>query len=53
MKIGRPKIKNKKENISLTINKEVDDALTKFLEDKDLTKSQYVEYLIKKDMNKK
>jgi len=48
--IGRPRIKNKKENISLSINTEIDNALTEFLKDKDLNKSQYVEYLIKKDI---
>lgn len=48
-KIGRPKITSKKENISLSINSEIDDILTEYLKDKDMTKSQYVEYLIKKD----
>lgn len=51
-KIGRPTIKNKKENISLTINKEIDDILTEYLKDKNMTKSQYVEYLIKKEQQK-
>ena len=51
-KIGRPKVKNKKQNISLSINTEIDDILTEYLKDKDLTKSQYVEYLIKKDQQK-
>ena len=51
--IGRPKIKNKKKNTSLSINIELDDALTEFLKDKDLTKSQYVEYLIKQDILKR
>lgn len=48
--IGRPKVKNKKENLSLSINTEIDNALTEFLKDKDLNKSQYVEYLIRKDI---
>ena len=48
--IGRPKIKNKKKNTSLSINMKLDDVLTEFLKDKDLTKSQYVEYLIKQDI---
>lgn len=52
-KVGRPKIENKKKNLSLSINNELDEVLTKFLEDKNYTKSQYVEYLIKKDMEKK
>ena len=51
--IGRPKIKNKKKNTSLSINMELDDVLTEFLKDKDLTKSQYVEYLIKQDILKR
>lgn len=48
--IGRPKVKNKKKNISLTINIDLDDTLTEFLKDKDLSKSQYLEYLIRKDI---
>jgi len=51
-KIGRPKVKNKKENISLSINTEIDNILTEYIKDKDMTKSQYVEYLIKKDQQK-
>jgi len=51
-KIGRPKVKNKKENISLSINTEIDDILTEYLKDKNMTKSQYVEYLIKKEQQK-
>lgn len=49
-KIGRPKVENKKKNLSLSINNELDDILTNFLNDKDFTKSQYVEKLIKEDM---
>lgn len=52
-KIGRPKISNKKKNISLTINIEIDDMLSEYIKDKDITKSQYVEYLIKKDRENK
>jgi len=51
--IGRPKIKNKKKNTSLSINIELDDVLNDFLKDKNMTKSQYVEYLIKKDIEKR
>ena len=51
--IGRPKITNKKKNISLTIDINVDDALTEYLKDKNMTKSQYVEHLIKKDREDK
>jgi hypothetical protein len=52
-KIGRPKVKNRKENISLSINTQIDDILTEYLKDKDMTKSQYVEHLIKKDREDK
>jgi len=51
--IGRPKIKNKKKNTSLSINIELDDILNDFLKDKNMTKSQYVEYLIKQDIEKR
>lgn len=51
--VGRPKIKNKKENMSLTIDKNLIFTLNKYLEDKNLTKSEYVEYLLKKEMDKK
>jgi len=51
--IGRPKIKNKKKNTSLSINIELDDILDDFLKDKNITKSQYVEHLIKQDIEKR
>jgi len=51
--IGRPKIKNKKKNTSLSINIELDDVLNEYLKDKNMTKSQYVEYLIKQDILKR
>lgn len=51
--IGRPKIKNKKKNISLTIDINIDDTLTEHLKDKNITKSQYLEHLIKKDKEDK
>jgi len=50
--IGRPKIKDKKKNLSLSLNIELVKILDKYLEDKNINKSKYVEYLIKKDMNK-
>ena len=49
--MGRPKIKNKKISISLTINEELNIKLDKFLEEKKLSKSEYIEYLIKNDKN--
>mgnify|MGYP001769581380 CR=1 FL=1 len=50
--MGRPKKENKKTNISLTINEKLNSELDKFLNDKKLSKSEYVEYLIKKDQQK-
>ena len=51
--IGRPRIKNKKQNISLTINKELMLIFNKFIEEKKITKSEYIEYLLTKEMIKK
>lgn len=50
--IGRPKIKNKKKNISLTINKELMLIFNKFVSEKKITKSEYIEYLLTKEMVK-
>lgn len=50
--MARPKIRNKKKNISLSINIEIDDILTELVKDKNITKSEYLEYLIKKEINK-
>ena len=47
--MGIPKIENKKVSISITINEQLNEKLDKFLEDKKLSKSEYIEYLIKKD----
>ena len=49
--MGRPKIKDKKVVMSITINDKVNEILDKHLEEKKLSKSEYVEYLIKKDMD--
>lgn len=48
-KIGRPKIKDKKISISLTIDKELNEKLEEYLIQNKLSKSEYIEYLIKKD----
>jgi len=48
--MGRPKIKDKKVTMSITINDVVNEKLEKYLEEKRLSKSEYVEYLIKKDI---
>ena len=52
MKTGRPKSKNPKKQLNLTINEELNVALTEFTEDNGLSKSEYIEYLIKKDIKK-
>jgi len=49
-KIGRPTIKNKKEQLNLTVNKDLNEILEKFAEDNNLSKSEYIEYLIKQDI---
>ncbi len=48
-KIGRPKSKNPKKQLNLTINKELNIALSEFTEENGLSKSEYIEYLIKKN----
>jgi len=48
--IGRPKITNKKQNISLTINKKLIKILDDYLDTKDINKSEYVEQLLKKSI---
>jgi len=47
----RPKIKDKKITMSLTINELLNEKLEKYLEEKKLSKSEYIENLIKKDKN--
>jgi hypothetical protein len=47
----RPKIKDKKITMSLTINELLNEKLNKYLEEKKLSKSEYIENLIKKDKN--
>lgn len=50
--MARPKVKNKKKNISLSINGELDDMLDKFVKEQGITKSEYIEYLIRKEIKK-
>jgi len=47
--MGRPKISDKKVSISVTINEQLNEKLDKFLEEKKMSKSEYIEYLIKKN----
>jgi len=51
--IGRPKVKNKKENLSLTIDKELIVIVDKHLKEKNINKSEYVEQLLIKEMIKR
>jgi len=46
----RKEEKDKKRTMSITVNKDLNEDLEKFLIDNNLSKSEYVEYLIKKDM---
>ena len=50
--MGRPKITEKKKNLSISINEELDKILSEICESKKINKSKYIEYLIKKEMNK-
>lgn len=45
----RPKIENKKKTLSVSINIELDEILEQICKEKNINKSQYIEYLIKKD----
>ena len=48
--MGRPKITNKKESLSISVNIELDNILDKICKEKNVNKSKYIEYLIKKEM---
>jgi len=48
--MGRPKLTSIKKSISLSINTELNEKLEKYLEEKKLSKSEYIEHLIKKDI---
>jgi hypothetical protein len=50
--MARPTIENKKKSLSVSINTELDEILEKICEEKNINKSQYIEYLIKKEMDK-
>lgn len=50
--MSRPKIEDKKSTISITINEKLNEELDKFLEEKKLSKSEYIEYLIRKEQEK-
>jgi hypothetical protein len=50
--MGRPTITDKKKTLSVSINIELDEILDKMCQDKNINKSKYIEYLIKKEMNR-
>jgi len=50
--MARPKIENKKIQVNLTINENLCNDLDKYLEQIKLSRSEYIEYLIKKDKKK-
>jgi hypothetical protein len=52
--MARPKKedKDKKRTMSITVNKDLNEVLEKFAEENGLSKSEYIEYLIKKDQKK-
>jgi predicted DNA-binding protein len=50
--MGRPKISDKKKNLSISVNIELDEILDKLCEEKKVSKSKYIEYLIKKEIGK-
>jgi len=50
--MARPTIENKKKSLSISINTELDEILEKICEEKNINKSQYIEHLIKKEIEK-
>ena len=50
--MGRPKISEKKKSLSISVNIELDKILNKICKKKNVNKSKYIEYLIKKEINK-
>ena len=51
-KIGRPIKENKKITMSITIDSDINEKLEEYLIKNKLSKSEYIEYLIKKDKEK-
>jgi hypothetical protein len=49
--MSRPKIKNKKKAISLSIDTRLDLIVNDFCKEKNITKSKYIQHLIEKDNN--
>jgi len=52
--MARPKKENKKKSLSITINKDFDDIVNSLISEKKISKSEYIQFLLKKDLlNKK
>ena len=51
--MSRPKIIDKRKSLSISINIELDDILNKICKSKCISKTKYIEYLIKKDIERK
>ena len=47
--MARPKTNKKRKSIGITIDKDLNEKLVKYLEEKKISKSEYIEFLIKKD----
>jgi hypothetical protein len=47
--MARPKTTKHRKGLSISINIELDKILDKICEEKNINKSQYIEYLIKKE----
>lgn len=48
--MARPNIEEKKRTLSVSINIKLDEILDNICQEKNINKSKYIEYLIKKDM---
>ena len=51
--MGRPKTTNNRKSLSISINIELDELLNDICKDKNVSKSKYIEYLIKKGIDNK
>lgn len=53
MSLPKKEDKNKKRTMSITIKKELNEILEDFVDKNNLSKSEYIEHLIKKDIQSK
>lgn len=51
--MARPRKIKKKKSLSITINEELNDSVNLLIEKQKLSKSEYIEYLLRKDKNNK